>query len=91
MELKKITINKTLCYTFLIISAVILLFLLGFIIVYYLAIVSDIPPQPLVTELHGLEKMFGVWLLILLSNYLVLICTKNKNKIKRGCRKMSNI
>lgn len=74
-----IKLNKKVRYLLLGISFFILIIYLIIISSYYLVIVSDIPPQPTVYELHTFEKMVIKWLIILVCNYFIFTFTSNKD------------
>ncbi|MCT4598456.1 MAG: hypothetical protein N4A50_11335 [Vallitalea sp.] len=76
--MKNIKLNVIIRSLLLIISFVLLIILLGIIFIYYMIIMSDIPPQPTGIELHTLERMVCYWLIILIINYCLVVFTTNK-------------
>ena len=62
----------------IIVNALILILLSGWVFFWYMIITSDIPPSPTVKELLVLNKYVFYWLLILIENGLFLTYTTNK-------------
>lgn len=76
--MKPIKLNKHLRVTIVFINALIMILWGGFVFLWYMTIMSDIPPAPTIKELAALERYVVYWFLILVVNVVFLKLTRKR-------------